>query len=117
MAGATDTESTISTAASLEAPAALPVSPRAGHQSKQGVPQPPQELPSAQDRQWAKKALMEGGAVSALSDMEGAESKASGYALLSWSPLCPSMFLDVSPTAFHIPITIFMLFWDYKHVV
>ena len=82
VAGATDTESTISTAASLEAPATLPVSPRAGHQSKQGVPQPPQELPSAQDRQWGKEALTDDTAVTAFSDMEGAESKASGYALL-----------------------------------
>ena len=81
MAGATDTESIISTAASMEAPAALPVLPKAAHPSKQEPPSP-HMTPAAQDRQWVKEALMETSAVPAFSDMEGTESKASGYALL-----------------------------------
>ena len=67
------------TADSLEGPAAPPVSPGAAHPSEHGA-SPLHMTPSAQDKQWAEKALMEG---SAFSDVEGAESEASGYALLN----------------------------------
>ena len=64
---------------SLEAPAVLPMPPGAVDLNKHGDEPSPHMTPAAQDRQWAKKALMED---SAFSDVEGAEGEASGYALL-----------------------------------
>ena len=68
-----------STAASLEGPAAPPMSPGAADLNKHGDEPSPHMIPSAQNQQLAKKALMED---SAFSEVEGAESEASRYALL-----------------------------------
>ena len=84
VAGATNEDESktilpLSTAASLERPAALPVPPGAADINKHGNEPSPHMMPSAQNQQLAKKALMED---SAFSDVEGADSEASGYALL-----------------------------------